>query len=111
MSKRLYVGNLPYSVTDQTLMDLFSSVGTVEEAKVIVDGYSRRSKGFGFVQFADDAEADKAIETYNGYEIEGRALVVNEARQDTPRENRSGGGGGYGGGDRGGFRGGYSRDR
>lgn len=104
MGKKLYVGNLPFSATDQTLQETFSQCGTVESAKVITDRDSGRSKGFGFVEMSSDAEAADAISKFNGAELEGRALTVNEAR---PMEPRSGGfGGGGGGGGRGGDRGG-----
>ncbi len=101
MGKKLYVGNLPFSVTEAYLSDLFSGYGTVESAKLITDRDSGRSKGFGFVEMSTDEEATKAIEEMNGKEVDGRALTVNEAR---PQEPRSGGGGGGGG--RGGFGGG-----
>ena len=77
---KLYVGNLPYSLNDAGLQELFAEIGEVVEAKVIVDKFSGRSKGFGFVTMKDDALADKAIEAMNGKEIEGRALTVNVAR-------------------------------
>ena len=101
--KKLYVGNLPYSVTDGDLRDMFSKIGEVTSATIIMDrmSHSPRSKGFGFVEMANDAEADTAIEKYNGMDMEGRALTVNVARPPEPRENR----GGDRGGDRGGYRG------
>lgn len=86
MGKKLYVGNLPFSVDDGKLKEIFSEFGEVEEASVIVDKFSRRSKGFGFVTFANDEDADKAISEMNEKEIEGRALKVNEAR---PMEERA----------------------
>ena len=97
MAKRIYVGGLPYSATDQDLEDLFSPSGTVTSATVVSDRYSGQSKGFGFVEMENEAEADAAINALNGTMMGGRALTVNEAR---PREDRprSGGGGGYGGG-------------
>jgi RNA recognition motif-containing protein len=98
MAKKLFVGNLAFSVTDQTLSGLFGECGTVESAKVIFDRDSGRSKGFGFVEMSTDDEAQKGISKYNGFEYEGRALTVNEARPMTPRDNRGGGGGGGGGG-------------
>ncbi len=114
MAKKLYVGNLPYSATGDQLKDLFSQAGEVSEASVISDRMSGRSKGFGFVQFEDDAAADKAIEMFNNYDWEGRAIVVNEARPMEPRPMRPGGStggsrGGFGGGagGRGGSRGGF----
>ncbi len=102
MGTRLYVGNLAYSVTSQGLEQLFSEYGQVKDATVVQDRDTGRSKGFGFVEMADNAQAQAAIQGMNLKEIEGRCLTVNEAR---PREERGGGGGrGYGGG--GGGRGG-----
>ncbi len=101
MGKKLYCGNLSYSVGSSDLEDMFAPYGTVESAQVISDRDSGRSKGFGFVEMSSDAEAKAAIEALNGKEHEGRALTVNEAR---PREDRSRGG--YGGGGGGGRRGG-----
>jgi len=107
MGKKLYVGNLPFSATDQSLLDTFSQCGKVESAKIITDRDSGRSKGFGFVEMSTDEEALAAISKFNGQDYEGRAMTVNEARPMAPRENRGGGGGfGGGGGDRGG-RGGF----
>ena len=106
MGKKLYVGNLPFSATDQILVDTFSQVGTVESAKVIIDRETGRSKGFAFVEMSTDAEAQAAIEQFNGADYDGRSLTVNEARPMAPRESRGGFGGG-GGGDRGGSRGGF----
>ena len=91
MGKKLYVGNLPYTVTEQTLSDSFGECGTVESANIIIDRDSGRSKGFGFVEMSSDSEAQAAIEKFNGTDLEGRPMKVNEAR---PRENRGGGGGG-----------------
>jgi len=102
MGKKLYVGNLPYSVSSADLERMLSEYGTVESAEVISDRATGRSKGFGFVEMSSDEEANAAIEALNGQDQGGRALTVNEAK---PREARSGGGG-YGGG-RGGGRGGY----
>ena len=108
MAKRLYVGNLPYSATDQELRDMFAQSGTVETASVIMDKMTNRSKGFGFVEMATDEEALKAIEQWNGKDMGGRPLVVNEARPMEPRAPRSGGfGGGRGGRDD--MGGGYGR--
>jgi len=105
MGKKLYVGNLPYSVGNAELEELFTQHGTVESAEVISDRMTGQSKGFGFVEMASDEEAETAIEAINGQSHAGRALTVNEAK---PRENRGGGGGGgYGGGRGGGSRGGY----
>ena len=99
MSNKLYVGGLPYSITDGRLEELFSQHGSVQSARVISDKFTGRSRGFGFVEMASTEEAQKAMEALNGTEIEGRTLVVNEAR---PQERRQGGreGGGGGGGGR-----------
>lgn len=100
MAKKLYVGSLPYKTTDSDLQDLFAQAGAVTSATVINDKFSGRSKGFGFVEMASDEEATKAIEMFNGYEMEGRKIVVNEARPLQPRAPRRdfGGGGNRGGG-------------
>ena len=106
MGKKLYVGNLSYQVDSSELEQLFSQYGQVSSAQIINDRETGRSKGFGFVEFSSDSEADAAIEALNGQEHNGRALTVNEAR---PREERPGGGGGrggFGGGGGGGGRGG-----
>lgn len=105
MGKKLYVGNLPYSVGDGDLEKLFADHGTVSSAQVIVDRDTGRSKGFGFVEMNSDQEAQTAITALNGKEIDGRALTVNEAR---PKEGGGGGRGGGGGG-RGGYGGGGGR--
>lgn len=104
MGNKLYVGNLAYSVRDESLQQAFSQFGTVTSAKVMMDRETGRSKGFGFVEMGSDAEAQAAINGMNGQSLEGRAVVVNEAR---PREDRPGGGGGGYGGGGGGGRGGY----
>src|SRR3954452_11435179 len=96
MGKKLYVGNLPFSATDQVLSDTFAQCGTVESAKIITDRDSGRSKGFGFVEMSSDAEAQDAITKFNGADYEGRAMTVSEARPMAPRESRGGGGGGGG---------------
>jgi len=112
MGKKLYVGNLPFSATEDVLMDTFSQCGTVDSAKIITDRDTGRSKGFGFVEMSSDAEAQDAIAKFNGAQLEGRAMTVNEAKPMAPRENRGFGGGGGGGGRRegggggGGYRGG-----
>lgn len=108
MGKKLYVGNLSYDVDSSALQELLAAHGTVESAEVISDRETGRSKGFGFVEMATEAEAQAAIAALNGKEHGGRALTVNEAK---PRENRTGGGGGggrggYGGGGGGGYGGG-----
>lgn len=115
MGKKLYVGNLPFSATDQILLDTFSQVGTVVSAKVITDRDTGRCKGFGFVEMASDAEAQEAITKFNGADYEGRAINVNEARPMEPRSNR-GNGGGFGNRERngnrsGGFGGGNGGNR
>lgn len=113
MGKKLYVGNLSYSLDDQYLVDLFSEFGTVESARIITDRESGRSKGFAFVEMSSDTEAQAAIEKLNGTDQQGRAMNVSEAKPMAPRENRGGGFGGGGGGgrnnSRGGFGGGRSR--
>lgn len=108
MAKKLYVGGLPYSTTDQELKDAFSQAGTVSSAVVIMDKMTGRSKGFGFVEFASDEDATKAIDQFNGKDFGGRSITVNEARplEDRPRRDFRGGGGGGGGGGYGGGRGG-----
>ncbi|WP_372656460.1 RNA recognition motif domain-containing protein [Hydrogenophaga sp.] len=104
MGKKLYVGNLSYSVRDDSLQQHFAEFGTVESAKVMMDRDSGRSKGFGFVEMSSDAEAQAAISGMNGQSVDGRDMVVNEARPMEPRTGgggggrRDGGGGGYGGG-------------
>ena len=90
MAKKLYVGGLSYNTTEQTLKDAFAQAGTVETAIIITDKISGRSKGFGFVEMSSDEEAKKAIETLNGKELDGRNIIVNEAR---PQESRPRSGG------------------
>lgn len=97
MAKKLYVGNLPYETTEDQLKELFSQAGTVESVTIITDKYSGRSKGFGFVEMASE-EAQKAIETLNGQEVDGRNINVNEARPMGERKR------GFSGRGRGGFR-------
>ncbi len=98
MSKKLYVGNLPYSATDESLANAFSECGTVESAKVIMDRESGRSKGFAFVEMSTDAEAQASISRFNGTQMDGRAMNVSEAKPQAPRESRGGGYGSRGGG-------------
>ncbi len=105
MGNKLYVGNLPYTVRDEDLQQAFSEFGGVSSAKVMMERDTGRSKGFGFVEMGNDAEAQAAIKGMNGQNMGGRDLVVNEARPMEPRAPRSGGyggggggGGGYGGG-------------
>src|ERR1700687_3782899 len=115
MGKKLYVGNLPFSATDQILSDTFSQCGTVESSKIILDRDTGRSKGFGFVEMSTDAEAADAISKFNGADYDGRPMTVNEARPMAPRQNGSAGGSGrtpgFGGGRSGGGGGGGNRDR
>ncbi len=111
MGNKLYVGNLPYSYRDSDMEQAFSQYGTVSSAKVMMERDTGRSKGFGFVEMSNDAEAQAAIAGMNGQQIGGRGLVVNEARPMEARAPRSGGfgggGGGYGGGGGGSGGGGY----
>ncbi len=110
MAKRLYVGNLSYSTTDDSLRDAFSRAGEVTSATVMTDRMTGRSRGFGFVEMPNDAEADRAVETFDGKDLDGRNIKVNEARPmtDSPRPRSGGFGGGGGGGFRRDDRG-YSR--
>jgi RNA recognition motif-containing protein len=102
MAKRLYVGNLAYSVTEADLREVFTETGTVADVKVVLDRESGRPRGFAFVEMSTDDEAAKAMQTLNGREIQGRAISVSEAR-----ERGAGGGAGGGGGGRGHGRGGF----
>lgn len=102
MAKRLFVGSLPYDTTQQQLEELFAQAGKIDSVNVITDRYSGRGKGFAFVEMATEEESKKAIEMFNGYNLNGRSIVVNEARPQEDRGNRGGGGGHRGGG-------GYSR--
>ena len=95
MSMKLYVGNLSFNTSSEDLQQLFTQAGTVESASVVEDRDTGRSRGFGFVEMSSNEEGQSAISQFNGKEVDGRALNVNEAR---PRENRGGGRGGYGGG-------------
>jgi RNA recognition motif-containing protein len=108
MGKKLHVGNLPYSVQEETLRSAFSQFGTVESARVIFDRETGKSKGFGFVEMSTEDEATQAIEQLNGTPMEGRNISVSEARPPAPRQGGGGGfragGGGGGGGGRGNFR-------
>jgi len=109
MGKKLYVGSIPFSATEESLRELFSGIGEVESVKIITDADTGRSKGFGFIEMSSAEDAKKAIEQLNGTKFMERSLTVNEARPQQPKEGR-----GFGGG-RGGFgqgRGsGYGRDR
>ena len=95
MGRKLYVGNLPYSVTQQTLEETFGQCGTVDSVNVITDRDTGQSKGFGFIEMSNDSEAQKAIQELNGTSIDGREIKVNEAKPKAPRRDR----GGYGGRD------------
>jgi RNA recognition motif-containing protein len=103
MAKNIYVGNLVWEASADDLLALFQEHGRVARAQVITDRETGRSRGFGFVEMEDDAEAQRAIDALNGKPFKGRSLTVNEAR---PRDDRAGGGGGGGGGGRGGYGGG-----
>ncbi len=120
MSKKLYVGALPFAMGDKDLEEMFAEAGTVDSAKVIKDPGSDRSRGFGFVEMSSEDEAQKAIQKFNGSVHDGRTIIVSEAKPQTKggrsgggggdrggRAGHGGGGGGYGGGGRGGDRGGY----
>lgn len=111
MGKKIYVGNLPYTASNEDLSTVFSDFGNVESAKIITDRDTGRSKGFGFVEMSSDDEAEQAIEALNGKDFQGRNITVNEAKPQAPRESRGGGFGGPrgGGGGRGGPRGGGNR--
>lgn len=97
MGNKLYVGNLPFSVTEEGLSSKFAECGTVDSAKLITDRDTGRSKGFGFIEMSSDDEAQEAISKFDGQDFEGRNIKVNEAKPQAPRENR----GGYNGGGRG----------
>lgn len=98
MAKKLYIGGLAWATTDATLQAHFATIGPVVDAKVVMNREDGRSRGFGFVEMENDADADKAIATLNGTELDGRAISVSEARPQTDRPQR----GGFGGGNRGG---------
>src|SRR6476660_4621048 len=108
MSMKLYVGNLAFATSSQDLQELFAAAGTVESASIVEDRDTGRSRGFGFVEMATKEEGEAAISQFNGKELSGRSLKVNEAK---PREPRSGGGGGRGRGNGGGFGGGHREPR
>jgi cold-inducible RNA-binding protein len=108
MGKKLYVGNLPFNASDESLNEVFSQAGTVQSAKIIMDRDTGRSKGFGFVEMSSDQEAADAIQKFNGADYGGRSMTVAEARPMAPREGGGGGGRGFGGG-RGGRGGGGGR--
>ena len=100
MGRKLYVGNLPFSTTEEQLIDRFSEVGTVDSAKLVTDRDTGRSKGFAFIEMSNDEEAQSAIDKFDGQDCDGRAMKVNEAKPMEPRRESSGGrrnGGGGGG--------------
>ena len=97
MAKNIYVGNLSYSTEEQELENLFTQYGTVTSVRIITDRYTNQSKGFGFVEMADDNAADAAMTALNGTDFDGRSLKVNEARERDDRRRGGGGGGGGGG--------------
>jgi RNA recognition motif-containing protein len=103
VESKLYVGNLSYNVSEDDLRELFAQAGEIKEVTLIMDRDTRRPKGFGFVEFMTQADAEKAIQMFNEHELDGRRLTVNMAR---PREERGSGGGGFRGGSRGGSGGG-----
>jgi len=105
---KLYVGNLSFQTSNEELQQLFAQAGTVESASIVEDRDTGRSRGFGFVEMSSKEEGEAAIAQFNGKEVNGRSLTVNEAK---PRENRGGGGGGRGGFGGGGGRGGYGGNR
>lgn len=105
--KNIFVGNLSFSLTEDSVRGLFETYGTVDRVSIITDRETGRSRGFGFVEMPNDEEADRAVNALNGSEVGGRRLNVNEAR---PREERGGFGGGGGRGDRGGYGGGRGRE-
>lgn len=109
MAKKLYVGGLPYKISDSDLKAHFEQAGAVASAVVIMDKMTGRSKGFGFVEYASDEDAMKAIEMFNDKDFDGRSIIVNEARPMEERPPRQSGGGGYGGGNGGGYGGGNRR--
>ncbi|MDO8559363.1 MAG: RNA-binding protein [bacterium] len=111
MAKKLFVGGLSYETKEETLKETFAQAGTVESATIIIDKLSGRSKGFGFVEMSSEEEAQKAVEMFNGKEIDGRSVTVNEARPLEARPPRRDFGGGGGGRDRDRGFGGGGRDR
>lgn len=114
MGTKLFIGNLAFSASNESLQGIFAQAGDVASVKIITDRDTGRSRGFAFVEMVNEDEATAAIEKFNGYELDGRAISVSEARPQTPRTGgggggmgRSGGGGGFGGGGGGGGRGGF----
>lgn len=109
MGNKLYIGNLPYDVSEDELNSLFSQAGSVSSVKIISDRFTGKSRGFGFVEMGNDDDASKAITQFNGYTLKQRELKVSEARPETRDRDGRGGGGGGGGGGRGGYGGGGGR--
>lgn len=107
MAKKLYIGGLSYDTSEDSLKEAFAQAGSVESANIIMDKISGRSRGFGFVEMSSDEEAQQAVEMWNGKELDGRKLTVNEAKPMEARAPRSGG---FRDGNRGGFRGGQRRE-
>lgn len=105
LNKKLYVGSLPFSTTEEELQELFSAYGPITSVRIVADKFTGMSKGFGFVEMESEDDARKAIEALNGYNLNGRTLIVNGARPEQPRERREPRG------DRGGFRSGDRGDR
>jgi RNA recognition motif-containing protein len=110
-NKKLYVGSLPYSITEDELRDLFAPYGEIASVRIITDKFTGQSKGFGFVEMTNADDAQRAIEGVNGTQVSGRTLMVNEARPEQRRERSFGGGGGGGGNRGGGDRFGGNEDR
>ena len=98
MAKKLFVGGLPWATTDARLSEVFSQYGSVASAQVITDRATGRSKGFGFVEMSSDEEANAAMQALNGFDLDGRKIIVSEARPPQPRDNSGYSGGGFGGG-------------
>lgn len=113
MATKLFVGGISFQSSEETLRNAFAQAGTVVSSVIMMDKFTGRSRGFGFVEMGTQEEANAAIEMWNGKELDGRTLVVNEARpmEDRPPRRNFGGGGGFGGGGRGGFGGGRGGDR
>lgn len=110
-NKKLYVGSLPYSISEDELRDLFAPYGAVASVRIITDKFTGQSKGFGFVEMTNADEAAKAVQGVNGTQVGGRTLIVNDARPEQRRERSFGGGGGGGGGRWGDDNGGERRER
>ncbi|HSW88062.1 MAG TPA: RNA-binding protein [Candidatus Saccharimonadales bacterium] len=111
MTNKLFVGSLSWNATEQMLQDLFATVGTVQSVHIIMDKYSGKSKGFGFVEMSTPEEAEKAIQQLNGSQVDGRAINISAALPQEPRNNAGGGGSRYGSGGGNNSRGGFRNDR